>query len=361
MPKLSFQLTARNNAPFVAEAIRSLAAEPFRDREILVLDDASEDKTFEEMQRALEDVPGAKLFRNESRLGVAKARQRLAEASDCEYIAPFDGDDILLPGALQEKLDFLDANRAFAGAYGKHCAVDSSGGIPQGVYGYPFSRMELAFSSIVGTCGMVVRKTDFDTAGGFLETGAGADSINEDQYLWLRLACFKELKFINKAAFLYRMHPGQVTKRKHELKEKAMENIYAAILESQQEALDALRAGRVDKSRKQAALVVLAILARLSSKAPEDFARTVAASYALDPGDYGTVLRLQSIRFHRKDYGGALACCDALLKNFASEASLVAKALRLKIATLVAAGTPFDAEKLSAELREADAAYQTLA
>ncbi|MFL5832852.1 MAG: glycosyltransferase [Solirubrobacterales bacterium] len=85
-----------NQAHFLAEAIESVLAQSLPPAEVIVVDDGSEDNSFEVAGR----YEGINRMRQQNS-GVAAARNTGWRATDAEYLLFLDADDRLLPEALQ--------------------------------------------------------------------------------------------------------------------------------------------------------------------------------------------------------------------------------------------------------------------
>ncbi len=363
MPKVSVHIATRNNERYVADAIRSVLAEPYKDLELMILDDASTDGSWEIIQKAVEGAPNAKAMRAESRLGEAMARHRLTDLSDSKYTLVVDGDDMLVPGSLEERVAFLDANESFAGAYGKLCTVDASGAISGNVIGRPFSRFSLALDNSVCHPGHLLRRSDVVAAGGNLETGAGPDSVAEDLYLWFRLALSKDFKFFNRFVCLYRVHGGQLSSTGKGRLRDAEAWMMKAVLALRPDIAEPLMKGApisLDKDSLRAASTVLSILARCAPEGSRSLWGIIDSAARLDPHDYGVLLKAHDFSLKSGDYATALKCCERVLQEFKDEPVLVYGALKLKIETLQAAGASFDKAPLEADMDKARRAFVEL-
>jgi glycosyltransferase involved in cell wall biosynthesis len=104
-PLVSVVISTFNRRPLLEEAVASVVAQSYEDWEILVVDDASSDDTWEWLS-ALVDKR-IRLFRQPVNKERSAARNRgLAEARG-ELILFLDDDDRLLPLALRELVDLL--------------------------------------------------------------------------------------------------------------------------------------------------------------------------------------------------------------------------------------------------------------
>jgi glycosyltransferase involved in cell wall biosynthesis len=100
---------AHNSTAHLADAVHSIQRQTYEDWEAIVVDDASQDGTFE---LASSFGGRVRVLRTETNLGPAGARNLgLAEASG-ELIALLDADDLWLPEYLERQVGRLDAERA---------------------------------------------------------------------------------------------------------------------------------------------------------------------------------------------------------------------------------------------------------
>jgi glycosyltransferase involved in cell wall biosynthesis len=98
MPQFSIVITCHNQAQFIAEAVTSAFSQTFSDTEVIVVDDASTDESVRVLDRYGSDIRLVKLREN---VGAARARNVGAETAAGDYLVFLDGDDLLLPWALE--------------------------------------------------------------------------------------------------------------------------------------------------------------------------------------------------------------------------------------------------------------------
>lgn len=104
---LSVLMPVFNSELFVAEAIKSILNQTFKDFEFLILDDASTDKSYEIIKNSEKKDPRIKVFQNEKNLGVVESRNKLINLSKGNYIAWLDSDDIAIENRLDKQIRFL--------------------------------------------------------------------------------------------------------------------------------------------------------------------------------------------------------------------------------------------------------------
>ena len=114
-PKISFLVISYNQERYVEECIDSILDQNI-DKEIIITDDYSTDKTFEILQTYQKKHPEIKLFRNKRNLGTVINRYYGLSHAKGDYALFVDADDKLLPqtmpkiyqSAVQNKADILE-------------------------------------------------------------------------------------------------------------------------------------------------------------------------------------------------------------------------------------------------------------
>jgi glycosyltransferase involved in cell wall biosynthesis len=102
-PRISVFLPVRNGEPWIREALESLLSQTLPPMEILVGDDASEDRTVEIVEAI--GSPVVRVYRSESRIGISRQCNALIEKASGRYLARMDADDIALPDKFRLQLE----------------------------------------------------------------------------------------------------------------------------------------------------------------------------------------------------------------------------------------------------------------
>lgn len=96
-PTVSVYLPTRNRCTLVVEAARSVLDQTFRDFELIIADDASDDDTPQTLARLAESDSRIKVVRASTRLGPSAIRNLAIDAACGELITGLDDDDLMLP------------------------------------------------------------------------------------------------------------------------------------------------------------------------------------------------------------------------------------------------------------------------
>ena len=132
-PCVSVIMPVFNAGAYVTEALASVAAQTYRDYEVVIVDDGStEERTLAALDRA-RGAPRTTVIRTENR-GPAAARNLAIERTRGAYILPLDADDYLAPAYLARTVPVLDASPdvgvvyTWVGLVGSHHGVWRTGG-----------------------------------------------------------------------------------------------------------------------------------------------------------------------------------------------------------------------------------------
>ncbi|HEY6087234.1 MAG TPA: glycosyltransferase family 2 protein, partial [Burkholderiaceae bacterium] len=104
---ISVALCTYNGAAHLSEQLESLLTQTWRHIEIVAVDDASTDATWDILRQAAKRDPRLRIMRNEENLGFAANFERAMSLCTGDYIAPCDQDDLWLPDKLERLLDAI--------------------------------------------------------------------------------------------------------------------------------------------------------------------------------------------------------------------------------------------------------------
>jgi len=209
-PPVTVLMPAFNAAAFVAQSVRSILNQSFRDFELLVIDDGSSD-----------DTPGIvtsfrdsriRLVRHAENKGLVATLNEGLRISSSPLVARMDADDIALRCRLALQVDFLNA-RNDLDAVGSAAAIMGSRGMPRGVMrassSIPWLRWDLCFRNPVPHCSVMMRRERvLDEYGGY-----PSSLKSEDYALWSRIAARNRLGMMGKILVKYRVHDGSIMRR----------------------------------------------------------------------------------------------------------------------------------------------------
>ena len=210
MSLVSIIMNCRNSAKYLREALNSVYRQTFKDFEIIFWDNQSTDDSGKIAQSYGEPL---KYYRGEKFLPLGAARNKAIEKASGKYIAFLDCDDIWLPEKLEKQVALLETNKALGLVYSDCYIIDSAGNAAEKTYFFnkkPLRGMvfkELIQANPIPLLAAIITKEAFNKAGAFNPRY----EISEEYDLWLRIAEFYPIDFIEQSLAKYRVHSGSIT------------------------------------------------------------------------------------------------------------------------------------------------------
>ena len=206
-PLVSVVIPCWNQGAYLGEAIESVLAQRYPELELTVVDDGSEDNSYEVAAR----YPGVRRLR-QPRGGVAAARNRGLAESEGDYLVFLDADDRLLPDALEVGIGELLAAPEAAFAAGRPRDIGRAGEVIREAAQPLVSRdhyLKLLEECFIWSGSSVVyRRAPLEAVGAFNESRAAAD----DYELYLRLARDYPVVCHDAVVTEYRRHGSNTTR-----------------------------------------------------------------------------------------------------------------------------------------------------
>ncbi len=123
-PLVSVIVPAYNAENFIERTLNSILNQTYKNLEVLVVDDGSQDRTAEIVKSFVEKDSRVILL-NQKNAGVAAARNLAIEKSRGEYIAPIDADDIWYPQKIEKQVQcMLEADQSVGLVYAWSLDID---------------------------------------------------------------------------------------------------------------------------------------------------------------------------------------------------------------------------------------------
>lgn len=211
-PLVSIVMNCRNCGTYLHEALDSVYRQTFKDFEIIFWDNQSTDDSSKIAQSYGEPL---KYFRGGEYLSLGAARNKAIEKTTGKYIAFLDCDDIWLPEKLEKQVALLESNKALGLVYTDCYLIDSTGKPSEKTFFHhspPFRDMafnQLYQSNPIALLTAVITREALNKAGVFNQKY----EIGEEYDLWLRIAQYYTIDFIEQPLGKYRVHSQSTTSR----------------------------------------------------------------------------------------------------------------------------------------------------
>nr|WP_321369256.1 glycosyltransferase [uncultured Draconibacterium sp.] len=97
-----------NSEKYIDEAIQSILNQAYKNFELIVVEDGSEDKTYEKLK--LYDDARIRIIKNQYNIGLAASLNRAMKLAKGKYIARMDADDLCIKNRFSIQVRFLEEN-----------------------------------------------------------------------------------------------------------------------------------------------------------------------------------------------------------------------------------------------------------
>ena len=234
--KVSIICTNYNKGDWVREAIDSFLNQKTNfDFEIIIIDDASTDHSYEIIQEYQNKFPEkVRTFRNEVNLGITRTWKKVCQEAKGQYIARCDSDDFWTdPLKLQKQVDLLDASTDSLWSNTEFDMVDLDGNLIQKD---SFANKALplidSYEEMLVMKGMTMASTWLVDTALMQDVSAQISDTAADDTFELQLELFKRTKisFLSDSTTVYRMNLGSDSKP---MTLETAERRFTGILDSQ--------------------------------------------------------------------------------------------------------------------------------
>ncbi len=203
--------TCNRPVRYIKRALKSVLAQTYKNIEIIVVDDSSAD--YSDRQKVREAVfrlcPDVIYIMHPDRKGAPVARNDGIKAASGEYIAFLDDDDEWLPKKIEAQLKGFTAEDITL----VYCDIYIKDDIAHKEWLQKGKRFEgraygklLEYGCFIGSTSVpLIRKAALEQIGGF---DIELKSL-QDYDLYIRLAHFNKIKYINGAYVVYHIHKGK--------------------------------------------------------------------------------------------------------------------------------------------------------
>jgi glycosyltransferase involved in cell wall biosynthesis len=210
-PAVSVVMPAFNAAEFLDEAIRSILDQTFRDFELIIINDGSNDDTASILQHYERADERLRVYHQENK-GVISALNRACRLARGQYIARMDADDVSLPHRLERQVDYIEHHPEI-GILGTWISKIGQDGSVVGSWCPSPNPNALKWKHFFGACvchpAVLMRRSVLEKINYYR---AGSAPI-EDEDLWLRASAVTEFGNVPEILFKYRVWNGSTYHR----------------------------------------------------------------------------------------------------------------------------------------------------
>jgi glycosyltransferase involved in cell wall biosynthesis len=214
-PLVTVLLAVHDGEPYVGAAIASVLGQTVSDLELVVVDDASGDRTPEILEAVRDNR--LRILRNDEQRGLAASLNRGLDEARGTYVARLDADDIAMPRRLELQLERIRSAPDVAIVGSAVREIDAAwrlGRVHAMAAGPDEVRWASLFSSPFFHPSVLVERDLLERHGLRYDTSFGE---SEDYELWSRLLDVADGDNLREPLVLYRVHEKQASRRRQEL------------------------------------------------------------------------------------------------------------------------------------------------
>ena len=203
---VSVIITTYNRRPYLKAAVESVLAQEYADKEVIVVDDGSDDGSAEEMR----GLPAGYVWKENG--GISSARNLGISLAKGEFVAFLDVDDLWKKGKLATQMRLMRETASLI-SYTDEIWVRNGKRLNQKLRHRKYSGMIYGHClplCIISPSSAVISRSIFEEVGLFDETLP----VCEDYDMWLRITCRYPVLFVDKPLIIkHGGHPDQLSRR----------------------------------------------------------------------------------------------------------------------------------------------------
>ncbi|MFA5984331.1 MAG: glycosyltransferase [Methylococcaceae bacterium] len=208
-PTISVLMPVKNARKFLHDAIAGVLAQTYRDFELLLIDDGSDDDSLAICQGYAQSDRRISVLQNQMP-GIANTLNYGLALAKGRYMARVDADDVCVVDRFKRQIAVLEANPDIAVVGASAWVIDGQG-VEIGVLKPPTNTAQIRLQLLSTNCvihpTVMARLVVVQGIGGYRPVFEGC----EDYDLWLRITSIADILNLGDMLLYYRMHDGQVS------------------------------------------------------------------------------------------------------------------------------------------------------
>lgn len=214
IPAISVLMNVRNGLPHIGAAVSSILGQTFRDHELIIIDDGSDDGTSEWLHQRKTEDPRIKVLRLEPS-GIPRALNAGLEIAQGDLIAKMDADDIALPHRFERQIAEFRQHPGLV-LLGSEVEMIDQDGLPLGKRGHSFGHSPIRKQLLEANGGALTHPAVMFRKDAALSIG-GYDPefpVGQDLDLFLRLSEIGEARNLPETLLHWRQHGTSINRTK---------------------------------------------------------------------------------------------------------------------------------------------------
>lgn len=209
-PLVSIVTTLYNSEKYIADSIKSLQSQTYKDIEIIVVNDGSTDNSVNIVKKMVHEDARIKLFENPQNMGIPYTRNEGIKYSSGKYMAIMDSDDLSEPNRIEKQVRFLEDNPKSVAVGSFYKIIGEKNKNKRTFVNEEDLKISLLFACPFVNSTMMIRKEVLD------ETQTKYNEkyfVAQDYELWSNLIRLGEINIIPEKLAFYRWGHDNISKK----------------------------------------------------------------------------------------------------------------------------------------------------
>ena len=218
--KISILLPTHNGEKYIEESINSILQQSYENWDLIIINDASTDKTAEICQHFLKKNNQIKYFENKTRMDISASLNKGFSLAKGDFYTWTSDDNLYTLDAFKIMVEQIEDNAADF-VYAINQVIDENGKKQNQFIGNTLEQIYAKGQSRFGAC-FLYRKKIAQKVGEYSTKLLRA----EDFDYFLRIADVGTVKFIPQILYYYRVHPDACSFGNHKRRAESLKQIY---------------------------------------------------------------------------------------------------------------------------------------
>lgn len=203
-PLVSIVLPTYNGEKYIEQSILSCIEQTYRNWELIIVDDASVDRTPDIIHRYVQSDHRIHSIRNGANQKLPKSLNIGFLQAKGQYFTWTSDDNYYHPAAIWEMVNYLNSEHGADIVYADYFTIEDTGQVKKTIH---LTQIEnLAASNVVGGCFLYSRQVHEKLQGYSVDMYTA-----EDYDFWLRASLYFRFHHIDKPLYYYRIHNTSLT------------------------------------------------------------------------------------------------------------------------------------------------------
>ncbi|HEY4877001.1 MAG TPA: glycosyltransferase, partial [Puia sp.] len=212
-PLVSIVIPTYNREKFIGSAIRSVLEQTYKNLEVIIVDDGSQDRT-KEIVHSFQDE--RVIYFYQTNKGRSVARNFALKHAKGSYVTFLDSDDLYYKDKIEKQVRFLEKNKKFSMVYTSANCIDEEGRSLSATYqatdaGWIYLKVAYFVGTTITLPTVMVRQEVFSVVGEFDEQMHRF----EDTDMWRRISKKYRIGAMQDATCLLRTHSDNILKNQN--------------------------------------------------------------------------------------------------------------------------------------------------